>query len=215
MGRRLNQPTRRRPLPPPHLLADSMAPMSFAPAPEVLEWLTQNILLDTGVIHNQDHQHLLSADLRVLWASGPSRSKGRAVIGTAEEVTFRCSLWQKARQEEQMRAWFGYVPDWLITLDASYCVDCTDAAFCALVEHELYHIAQEKDEFGALKFTDDGRPKVKLVGHDVEEFVGVVRRYGVGSESGNLAKLIRAAQQAPEVAPIKLIHACGACLKAA
>jgi hypothetical protein len=214
MGRRLTTPTRKRPMPPQHLLADPTAPLAFAPAPEVLDWLTETILLDTGVIHNPDHGHLLSADLRVLWASGPSRSKGRAVIGTAEEVLFRCSLWQKARQEEQMRAWFGYVPDWLITLDASYCAQCDDAAFCALVEHELYHIAHEKDLFGAPAFTKDGQPKIKLVGHDVEEFVGVVRRYGA-PDGGNLAKLIRAAQQSPEVAPISLIHACGACLRVA
>jgi hypothetical protein len=202
-------------MPPARLLGDEFAPMSFAPAPEVLEWLTESILTDTGPIHNPDHLHLLSADLRVLWASGPSRSKGRAAIGTAEEVAFRCSLWQKARQELQMREWFGHVPDWLITLDASYCAQCDDAAFCALVEHELYHIAQEKDEFGAPAFTKEGLPKIKLVGHDVEEFVGVVRRYGVGSEGGNLAKLVRAAKSAPEVAPINLVHACGACLKVA
>ncbi len=31
-----------------------------------------------------------------------------------------------------------------------------EAEFCALVEHEPYHLAQELDEFGAPKFTKDG-----------------------------------------------------------
>lgn len=204
-------PQRKRPLPPASLAADPTA-LTFAPAPEVLAWVRAEILEDTGSIHNPDHGHLLQADIQVLWASAPSRSKGRTVVGTAEEVLFRCSAWQKGRQEQQMRDWFGYVPDWLITLDASYCAICEDAAFCALVEHELYHIAQEKDAFGAPKFTQDGRPKIKLMGHDVEEFVGVVRRYGVGDPNSALAQLAAAARENPEVSRVRIAGACGTCL---
>lgn len=200
-------------MPPARLLEDPTAPMAFLPAPEVLDWLNAEILLDTGSIHNPEHRHLLDADLRVLWASAPSRKMGRAVIGTAEEVAFRCSLWQKARQEQQMREWFGYVPDYLITLDASYCVDCSDTEFCALVEHEMFHIGHKTDEFGAPAFTKDGRPKLYMRDHDVSEFVGVVRRYGVGPATGHVAQMVRAANAAPEVAPIQIAHACGACMR--
>lgn len=77
---------------------------------------------------------------------------------------FRAGGWQKARQEQQMREWFGDEPTYLITLAADY---------CALVEHELYHITQATDEYRAPKFTQDGLPKLYLSGHDVEEFVGV------------------------------------------
>lgn len=214
--KRAPMPKRRRPLPPERLLADPTAPLAFAPAPEVLAWLQAEILEDTGTIHNPDHKHLLSADLRVLWASAPSRRGGRQVIGTAEEVAFRCSAWQKGRQEQQMREWFGYVPDWLITLDASYCAVCDDAAFCALLEHECYHIAQEKDLFGAPAFTKDGLPKIKLIGHDVEEFVGVVARYGVGDPNGALARLAAATRETPQVSRVSIAGACGTChLKAA
>lgn len=198
-------------MPPPALLEDPTAQLAFAPAPEVLDWLTTNLLNEEGAIHNPDHLHLQQADLRVLWASSPSRSKGRAVIGTAEEVTFRCSLWQKARQEQQMTEWFGRVPDYLITLDASYCAQCTDAEFCALVEHELYHIAQVDGAFGP-EFKKDGTPKIAIRGHDVEEFVGVVRRYGTGHAEGSLSRLVRAANTAPEVSRVSLAGACGTCL---
>ena len=199
-------------MPPAQLLDDPLAPLVFTPAPEVLAWINAEILSDTGSIHNPDHQHLLSADLRVLWASGPSRRMGRAVIGTAEEVAFRCSLWQKARQEQQFREWFGYVPDYLITLDASYCAECSDIAFCALVEHELSHIGHKTDEFGAPAFTQDGLPKLFIKGHDIEEFVGVIERYGVGSPDGNLARALRAAAKGPTVAHASIAGACGLCI---
>ncbi|WP_275593268.1 putative metallopeptidase [Rhizobium gallicum] len=70
------------------------------------------------------------------------------------------------------------MPHFLLTFDAHYASTCSDAEFCALVEHELYHAGQERDAFGAPKFRRDGSPAFGLRGHDVEEFVGVVRRYG-------------------------------------
>lgn len=199
-------------MPPASLFADPLAPLTFVPAPEVLEWLITEILEDTGRIHNPDHQHLLQADLRILWASGSSRSKNRTVIGTAEEVLFRASAWVKARQEQQMTEWFGHVPDYLITLDASYAARCSDADFCALVEHECYHIAQQTTLFGAPAFTKDGKPKIHIVGHDVEEFVGVVKRYGVGDPNGALAALAAAARGKPQVSDRDIAGACGTCL---
>ncbi|MCY1459247.1 hypothetical protein D9M71_767050 [compost metagenome] len=108
-----------------------------------------------------------------------------------------------------MRKWFGEVPDYLITLAADYCAECTDAEFCALVEHELYHIAQATDQYGAPKFTQEGLPKLQMRGHDVEEFVGVVRRYGAGED---VQQLIDAASRPPEVAKINIAGACGTCL---
>jgi hypothetical protein len=60
---------------------------------------------------------------------------------------FRAGGWQKARQEQQMREWFGDEPTYLIT--------------------------QATDEYGAPKFSQDDLPKLYLSGHDVEEFVGV------------------------------------------
>ncbi|EPM72545.1 hypothetical protein A584_04750 [Pseudomonas syringae pv. theae ICMP 3923] len=34
---------------------------------EVWEWLQAEILADTGSIHNEDHAHLIDADIRVIW----------------------------------------------------------------------------------------------------------------------------------------------------
>lgn len=176
------------------------------------EWIRVHLLSEDGKLHNPDHQHLIGADFRVLWAAGGFNTKGRTVVGTAEEVAFRCNAWQRLRQEQQMREWFGRVPDYLITLAASYALTCSDADWCALVEHELYHIAQKSDDFGSPVFDKDGQPKLMIKGHDVEEFVGVVRRYGTGSPDSQVSRLVKAASSQPEVSRLNLAHACGTCL---
>lgn len=113
-----------------------------------------------------------------MWASCGFEKQGRTVLGQAEQVAMRADGWQKARMEQQMYEWFGDVPTFIITLAADYCAQCSDLEFCALIEHELYHISHAKDEFDAPKFNKEGQPVLKLRGHDVEEFVGVVRRTG-------------------------------------
>ncbi|WP_232111740.1 putative metallopeptidase [Pseudomonas guariconensis] len=196
-----------RPMPPADLLESLW--LTLQPATGVWDWVRAEILADTGSIHNPEHAHLSDANIGVLWASSGFAKQGRVVLGQAEQLMFRAGGWQKARQEQQMREWFGEEPDYLITLAADYCAQCTDAEFCALVEHELYHIAQATDEYGAPKFTQDGMPKLYLRGHDVEEFVGVVRRYGASEE---VQQLVEAASQPPEVAKINISRACGTCL---
>lgn len=184
----------------------------FLPAPELLAWTEQTILAPGGALHNPDHAHLLDADLAFLWAPGAFEKAGRTVLGQAEQVMFRAGGWQKARQEQQMVEWFGRVPEFLITLAADYCATCIDVEFCALVEHELYHVGHARDPFGAPAFDKEGRPKLRIVGHDVEEFVGVVARYGASTE---VLRLASAAGAAPAVLRLNIARACGCCLKAA
>lgn len=196
-----------RPQPPADLLDELF--LTLRPAPEVWEWINTEILADTGSLHNPDHAHLLDANVRVLWASQAFAKQGRTVLGQAEQVMHRAGGWQKARQEQQMREWFGDEPEFLITLAADFCAQCSEAEFCALVEHELYHIAHKLDKYGSPAFTQDGLPKLEMRGHDVEEFVGVVRRYG---PSHDVQQLIDAASRPPEVAKINISRACGTCL---
>ncbi|WP_122439750.1 putative metallopeptidase [Pseudomonas viridiflava] len=201
-----------RPYPPSSLLELSDLSgfgIRLTPAPEVWNWLQAEILADTGSIHNEDHAHLLDADIQVMWASSSFEKQGRRVLGQAEQVAFRAGGWQKARMEQQMCDWFGDVPDFIITLAADYCATCSDADLCALVEHELYHLAQATDQYGQPAFTKEGAPKLKLQGHDVEEFVGVVRRYGA---SPDVQLLVDAANKPAEVGKLNISRACGTCL---
>ena len=201
-----------RPLPPASLLELSELSdfgIRLTPATEVWDWIQAEILADTGSIHNPDHAHLIDAEIGILWASAHFEKQGRTVLGQAEQVAFRAGGWQKARMEQQMHDWFGDVPAYIITLAADYCAQCSDLEFCALVEHELYHIGHKLDKYGAPAFGDDGMPKLEMRGHDVEEFVGVVRRYG---PSPDVQQLIDAASRPPEVAKINIARACGTCL---
>ena len=204
--------TMERPYPPPSLLELSDLSdfgIRLIPAPEVWEWLQAEILADTGAIHNPDHAHLLDADIQIMWASSSFAKQGRTVLGQAEQVAFRAGGWQKARMEQQMRDWFGDVPAFIITLAADYSDQCSDADFCALVEHELYHIAHAMDKYGQPAFTKEGAPKLEMRGHDVEEFVGVVRRYGA---SPDVQALVDAANGPAEVGKLNISRACGTCL---
>lgn len=200
-----------RPVPPADLLQVDLEDMAtgFRPAPEVWEWVDGHVLDEGGCLHNPDHLHLAGADVAVLWASSSFTKQGRTVVGQAELVAFRAGGWQKGRMERQMVDWFGRVPTAVITLAADYCADCSDAEFCALVEHELYHLAQDVDQFGSPKFHRDGTACLVMRGHDVEEFVGVVRRYGA---SAGVQQMIDAAKGPPEVAKINIARSCGTCM---
>lgn len=54
-----------RPYPPLPLLDLSDFGIRLTPALEVWEWLQAEILTDTGTIHNEDHAHLLDADIKM------------------------------------------------------------------------------------------------------------------------------------------------------
>lgn len=189
---------------------DVLPYVRLIPAPEIGEWVNSQILSADGYLHNPDHGHLIDADLRFMWASSAFAKQGRTVLGQAESVMMRVGGWQKARQEQQMHEWFGRIPKFIITLAADYCEQCNDLEFCALVEHELYHIAQATDDYGAPKFNKEtGMPVLKLRRHDVEEFVGVVRRYGA---SKDVQEMVDVANRPAEVAHIDVARACGTCM---
>lgn len=201
-----------RPYPPAEVI-DDLAPPMFRSAPELREWVEASVLADSGPLVNEDHAHLRFATIGYLWTNVSNARKGRVVVGQAEIGSPQGAMgkWAKARAVQQIEEWFGAVPDFIMTIDAGYAARCSDAEFCALVEHELYHMAQAMDEFGNPKFSKDtGRPIFTIRGHDVEEFVGVVRRYG--ADAAHIRDLIEAAQRGPEIAAAAIASACGTCL---
>lgn len=121
--------------------------------------------------------------------------------------------WNQQRGAYQLEQWFGMVPDFTITISATIAEIMDDASFCALVEHELYHCAQAFDEFGMPRFTREGLPVFTMRGHDVEQFVGVVRRYG--SHASGVSELVHAALVGPTVQDGAVQAACGSCLRRA
>ena len=85
----------------------------------------------------------------------------------------------------------GEVPDFIMLLDAQWWEQAPPIAREALVYHELLHATIKRDREGEPRFTDEGLPVWDLVGHDVEEFDAVVRRYGAWQP--HIAAFLRAA----------------------
>jgi hypothetical protein len=202
----------RRPMPPEEFLSNPTGPR-FIASPQLATWFRSVFIDEGGALVNPEHGHLQQATIGALWTNVGNSRAGRRIVGQAEmgDPGGTMGKWAKERARQQVEEWFGTIPDFIMTIDAHYVADdCDDASFCALIEHELMHMAQEMDEFGAPKFRKDGRPALGIRGHDVEEFVGVVRRYG--SRAAGVEALVEAANRGPEIAPARIAQACGTCL---
>lgn len=202
-----------RPRPPHELLLPEGAP-DFKPAPEVEDWLRACFIDDGAVLENPDHAHLREAEIGVVWTSVYYQKQGRDVAGTCELVQGG-NDWKRARGAWQIKQWCGGRDvDFLLTFYAPYARGASDEEWCALVEHELYHAGQKLDLSGMPAFNKDtGEPIFGLRGHDVEEHLGVVRRYGTVTPA--LREMVELAGRKPEVALADVRHACGVCLRLA
>lgn len=201
-----------RPYPPEELVDPSYLEMPdrFEPAPDLQAWIRDTFLAETSPLYNAEHIHLREASLGVLWTNCDNSKKGRSVIGQAEQMPpMAMGKWQRARTVQQIEEWFDGMPDFLLTFSAPAAAGMDDPSFCALVEHELYHCAHKLDQFGMPAFGKDGRPIFTMRGHDVEEFIGVVARYG--AEAAGVSALVDAAQRAPLIGRASIAGACGTC----
>lgn len=205
----------KRPYPPEQMCYDERYPLDIVPAPEVAEWLEKTFIFEGSLLENPNHSHLSLARIGVLWTNHPNFRQMRAVAGTAEiPLKNLKGAWPKAMAEKQLLEWFGEIPNFLITLDSVFAAEADDATFCARCEHELLHCAQKVDAFGSPKFNEEtGEPVWGIRGHDVEEFVDVVRRYGVGAAAGDTAALVEAAKRPPLIAKADIDIACGNCMR--
>lgn len=199
-----------RPAPPQDIL--DTTDDAFRPAPDLAAWARDSFVDPFGPLTNPEHEHLLGAEIGFLWTNVANSRAGRRIVGQAElgQPQGAMGKWARARAVLQVEEWFQCVPDFIVTVDAGYAAEADDASFCALIEHELYHCAQERDVFGAPKFKQDGSPKYGMRGHDVEEFVGVVRRYGIAATG--VGEMVRAANKGPEIAAASIAGVCGTCL---
>ena len=201
-------------MPPQSLLdLDPEDTVGFEAAPELKEWILKTFIDEDGELHNPDHMHISPWDddlFMVLWASSGFKKSEKIVLGQTEKFAPMAGGWRKMRQEKQMIDWFGCVPNFIITIDAWFAHNASDTDFCALIEHELYHVGAKKDEDGNyLVSQSTGEYKYYLRPHDVEEFHGVVQRYGA---SPDVQKMVELVNDGPAVGKAKIAHACGTCL---
>lgn len=165
---------------PPEALFDPGQGDQFTAAPEIVEWARWTFINDGAALQNPEHGHLQSASIGALWTNVANSRNGRVIVGQCElGDPMAMGKWGKAKARIQVEHWFGHIPDFILTFDAAYADQCSDIEWCALVEHELLHAAQERDAFGAPKFSPStGKPVWAMRGHDVQEFISIVRRYG-------------------------------------
>lgn len=194
----------------------------FVPAPRLAEWTRRAFIEKDGPFYCEGHSHLLEARIVFCWTSAEGRSRGKAIAGQAQLLDVRGRQWSKLRDYDRLRSWWREMPDYeeetepdfSVTLYAPYCAAASDAAFCALDDHELFHCGQSKDGYGVPRFNQEtGRPDWTIVGHDVEEFVSVVDRWG--TPHPELERLVRAASKPPLIAAAGVAAGCGTCKRIA
>lgn len=207
-----------RPRPPEDMqtIEGLVHPDRFLPATELTGWIRDAYLDPDGPLYTEEHAHLAAARIECLWTTAENKRYMRRIVGQAEipeHTVARLGKWQRGRALQQLREWFGEPPDFLLTFDALHAGEVDDATFAALVDHELFHCSQAEDEFGQPMFRKvDGRPVFRIRGHDIEEFVGVVRRFGVQAAGPAATDFVIAAARKPEIAAGKLTQACGTCM---
>lgn len=209
-----------RPRPPADMLsiAGLMKP-TFEPSQDVSDWMRDAFATRGGPLFDEGHSHLADARIGVLWTNVENRRAGRVVLGQTElvERIGRASpFWVRERAHLQLAAWFPKGIDFLITLDAAFCDRADDMSFAALVDHELCHCGKKLDDYGSQRFDRiTGKPLFTIRGHDVEEFVSVVARFGAEASGDSTVDLVIAAASAPSIGPAKLALSCGTCLRIA
>lgn len=197
---------------PPERLLDLSDLDAFAPAPELNEFLETTILNENHALFNLDHIHLSKAKIGFLWTNAQNSRHGKRIVGTAEIPFFRGNKWQIARQKSQIVGWFGWLPDFIITLDALYRAECEPIEFLATFEHELYHCGQKMDLFEMPKFSKQtGLPLFTINGHSIEEHTGVVARYGIQATGQDRVDFVKAALAEPLIGAAKVRELCGTC----
>jgi hypothetical protein len=205
-----------RPKPPSDLVSISgMMLDRFVPALDVLEWIRACYLTEHGALFSESLRHLNDAGVGILWTNCENSRRGRRIVGQAEATENSGGSqgrWRRARAEQQVRDWFNGTPNFIITLDAVFAEQADDAAFCALVFHELLHCGQAQDEFGSPKFDKiTGKPKFCMRAHDVEQFTEVIEFYGVEAAGQGAVDFVVAAAQPPRISRAKIDAACGTC----
>lgn len=206
-----------RPLPPVHLASPMRAPVLILPDLDLEDWVRTHFIGREGEplskFHNPDHWHLALEDCKIgfQWTNVENWRGGNRVIGSAELVGKCGNKWQTAEYHYHLARYFGDVPTFLIRLDSVWCAQASDAEFGALIDHELYHCS--------LRMDDDGQPKVDRFGnytfaekgHDVEEHIGVVRRWGAKASGAATVALVEAAMRPPEIAAVDIEGVCCGC----
>lgn len=207
---------------PPRALFEEDLEGAYARAEEVEEFFRAEFIEPGGAFFSESHAALDDAYLGVLWSTAEVKIRGLVPAGTAEmpqHSVGHMSGHAKELWRYQMRRWFGpQLPNFLITLNATYLTRCDDYELELLVtgKHELLHCRQ-----ATVDGTPDGDPWFKRDGsrvwtiwpHDFEGFVEVAADFG-DVERG-VPELAAALRGRPRFSAAHIKVACGTLARAA
>ena len=209
---------------PPQSLLDATWPVKggglVAPALDLEAWVQREILAEDRPLSIYEHAHLREHNARVcfLWTTEVEARQGRRTLGTCQLGRPTGRAWPQAQRRAQLVDWFGAVPDFLIVLDALHASHALATGrpenLLAVIDHELSHAGIKLDAYGERQFdrvTDE--PTWAVMPHPVEEFPGVVRRWGIAATGvGTMAEAIdHVRAHGPDIAPASLDGLCGTC----
>ena len=135
------------------------------------------------VLGMPEHEHLVDNDVRIGWLMrNEAKHKGNKVeLGSVHDVGTMFQGGFKMLGLQLLAGMLGELPAFLVVLDAGFWGEASDTDKQALVFHELCHVQQALDRYGAPKFDRDGLPVFKVVEHDVTAFNAEVARFGAWS----------------------------------
>lgn len=123
----------------------------------------------------EHHPHLLGVRVEFVFMDKTPRAKGKDVWGRAKKIS---GLSAFLADEHGLRE--DYDPEnpqefFVVEVSEEVWERLTAKGRRALVDHELSHLDIAHD--------DDGNVKLAVVGHDITEFEGVLRRHGLWNET--------------------------------
>lgn len=135
------------------------------------------------LMRDPEHQHLAENDISIgyLMRLAPKEKGGKVELGSMHDAKYLAQGGFKELFSQLLVQWMGYAPQFVMVLDADWWAQASDTEAEALVWHELSHIRQKVDKYGAPKFSQDGTPSYGVQEHDVAAFKSEVARYGAWS----------------------------------
>jgi len=112
----------------------------------------------------EHHRHLTNVEIKYVFTDTIQRRAGKETWGTARKVSNLAAFLAGQDEMEETASFF------VISITAPIWSFLTPEKRRALVDHELCHCWID---------LDSEEPKLVLVGHDLEEFVGVIQRHGL------------------------------------
>lgn len=143
-----------------------------------------------------EHRHLTENEISFGWLmrNEPKVKGNRVELGSVHETQHMGQGAFKDLFEQLLLGMMGHLPKFVVVINAPWWEQAGPMEREALVFHELMHVQQKVDKFGAPKFDKDGLPVYGCQGHDIEEFRAVVARYGAWK--GDIADFLHAARGA-------------------